>query len=173
MTIDLEALRRASVDELESLYRTPRPCEVPSETFVGETLVRLDTRGARAPLNLVSQKLLFEAMPYGVDFSPGAGRWFFFHPRLAAGRFEARVGESRWRPGVEVVQLHYETSRLPRPVRELLYDEVKPLSGELLLGLGGTNAERGEGDHFFFALTLRSNFSSRIRAAAKHAKRAR
>ena len=29
---------------------------------------------------------------------------------------------------------------------------VKPLSADLCLGLGGINAERGEGDHFFFAL---------------------
>jgi hypothetical protein len=34
----------------------------------------------------------------------------------------------------------------------MLYDEVKPLSADLLLGLGGVNAETGEGDHFFFTL---------------------
>ncbi|MFW6067010.1 MAG: hypothetical protein ACOC97_01635 [Myxococcota bacterium] len=29
---------------------------------------------------------------------------------------------------------------------------MKPLSGRLLLGIGGINAGRDEGDHFFFAL---------------------
>jgi hypothetical protein len=34
----------------------------------------------------------------------------------------------------------------------LLYDEVKMLSPSLCLGIGGINAARGRGDHFFFAL---------------------
>ena len=44
--------------------------------------------------------------------------------------------------------MHYEASRLPTFVRALLYDEVKPLDDDLLLGLGGV----AQGDLFFFAL---------------------
>lgn len=62
-----------------------------------------------------------------------------------------RVGPSRWRD-TEAVTLHYERSRLPAPIRGVLYDEVKPLTDTICLGLGGINAERGDGDQFFFAL---------------------
>jgi hypothetical protein len=34
----------------------------------------------------------------------------------------------------------------------LLYDEVKPLSEDLCLGMGGVNRGPGEGELFFFAL---------------------
>jgi hypothetical protein len=34
----------------------------------------------------------------------------------------------------------------------MLYDEVKPLSRDACLGIGGVNAGRGAGDHFFFVL---------------------
>jgi hypothetical protein len=42
---------------------------------------------------------------------------------------------------------------LPKPIRDQLYDEVKPLAPDLCLGIGGTNHESDEGDHFWFALT--------------------
>jgi hypothetical protein len=49
-----------------------------------------------------------------------------------------------------VLQLHYDVSRLP--IRRVLYDEIKPLADGTILGLGGIDAGRGEGDHFFFEL---------------------
>jgi hypothetical protein len=91
----------------------------------------------------------FKWTPFGVDFDTRL--WFFWHAALAAGRFEPRPGRSRWRD-TEAVGLHYHVSRLPGPVRGVLYDEVKPLSADLCLCIGGINAPRGQGDHFFFAL---------------------
>jgi hypothetical protein len=64
---------------------------------------------------------------------------------------DRNAGRSRWRD-TETVRLHYEVSRLPGPVRAVLYDEVKVLSPSLCLGIGGINAARGRGDHFFYAL---------------------
>lgn len=32
----------------------------------------------------------------------------------------------------------------------MLYDEVMPIRDQLVLGLGGVNAARDRGDHFFF-----------------------
>jgi hypothetical protein len=67
------------------------------------------------------------------------------------GRFEPRVQRSRWRDA-QTVGLHYEVSRLPSFVRGALYDEVRPLSPRWWIGIGGINADVGEGDHFFFGL---------------------
>jgi len=67
------------------------------------------------------------------------------------GHFQTQVGESRWRD-TDAVSLRYQRSRLPRFVRDVLYDELKPLSADLVLGIGGINQDRGAGDHFFFAL---------------------
>ena len=145
----LDDLRRASLDELEALFRAPREPRRPAGCYRGHHLVRLDNVGARDPAIWLGQTLGFRLFPFGVDFD--LDHWFFFHPRLAAGRFTASIGPSRWRD-TEAVTLHYGVSRLPRWVRGALYDEVQPLSDRLILGLGGTNAERGLGDHFFFAL---------------------
>jgi hypothetical protein len=95
------------------------------------------------------QRVGFAWTPWGIDFDRRL--WFFFAPRLAIGRFELRVDESRWRD-TRAVQLHYDVSRLPHAIRRQLYDEVKPLSDRWMLGIGGIDRERGEGDHFFFAL---------------------
>lgn len=146
----LACLRRCSRAELEDLYVASRPISVPRGLFHGCFLAWLDTPGARHPVFHPLQVLGFELTPFGVDFT--ARRWFFFHPRLAAGRFTAEAGPSRWRD-TDAVCLRYEVSRLPGPLRRVLYDEVKPLSPTLCLGLGGINAARGRGDHFFFALT--------------------
>lgn len=89
-------------------------------------------------------------MPFGIDFD--ARRWWFLHPRLAVGRFELCQERSRWRD-TDALTLRYHPSRLPGPLRDVLYDEVKPLGDDLLLGLGGLNWEVGRGDHFYFALT--------------------
>jgi hypothetical protein len=147
--ITLARLRGCALEELEALYTTPRPVSVPVGIFRGFHLAWLDTPGARHPVIHTLQHLGFRLAPFGVDFT--TRRWFFFHRHLAAGRFTADVGASRWRD-TDTVRLRYDDSRLPGPLRALLYDEVKPLSATLCLGLGGINAPRGRGDHFFFAL---------------------
>jgi hypothetical protein len=147
--ISVAHLRQCPLAELEALYAAPRPLSVPAGIFRGIHLVWLDTPGARHPVIRPLQHLGFRLTPFGIDFT--AHRWFFFHPRLAVGRFTADVGASRWRD-TDTVRLRYDVSRLPGRLRALLYDEVKPLSSTLCLGLGGINAPRGRGDHFFFAL---------------------
>lgn len=148
--LSLDELLRASPAALEAAFADDRPIAVPEGRFRGRTLCRLDNPGARRPLWRASQKVGFEWLPYGVDF--GRRTWFFVHPPIAVGRFQPRVQRSRWRD-TQVVALHYEASRLPAAIRRTLYDEVKPLGPDLLLGIGGINAGPGQGDHFFFLLT--------------------
>ena len=148
-SLSLARLVQCSVAELEALYVESHPVSVPSGCYRGVHLTWLDTPGARHPVIRPLQHLGFRLLPFGVDFI--RHRWFFFHPTLGIGRFVAEAGRSRWRD-TETVRLHYEVSRLPGPVRAVLYDEVKVLSPSLCLGIGGINAPRGRGDHFFFAL---------------------
>jgi hypothetical protein len=125
---------------------------VPRGVFDGHVLTRLDTPGARRAVYKFVQWVGFELVPWGIDFDHA--RWFFGHHRARSGHFTARPGASRWRP-TESYALRYELSRLPWVGRGL-YDEIKPLSDSLVLGIGGVNADRGDGDHFYFALTQRS-----------------
>lgn len=145
-TADLQGL---SLDELESIYVEPRPVAVPTGRYRGTYLARLDTPGARRRRNRLMAFVGFELLPFGVDFTRQL--WFFARSWLRVGRFEPRVERSRWRE-TDTVALHYDVSRLPRRIRTVLYDEVKPLSPTLCLGIGGLNAGPGAGDLFFFAL---------------------
>ncbi len=147
--ITLFELQRCGLAELEALYVEQRPIRLPAGCYRGVHLAWLDTPGSRHPVIRPLQYLGFRLAPFGIDFS--GGRWFFFHRSLAIGRFIAQPGPSRWR-ATDTVCLYYDVSRLPRSLRTLLYDEVKPLSTSLCLGIGGINAPRGRGDHFFFAL---------------------
>jgi hypothetical protein len=142
-------LEGCDLDELEALYAEERPLLLPAGCFRGVHLAWLNTAGARNPLIRPLQHLGFRLLPFGVDFA--AQRWFFFRRELGVGRFVARPGRSCWRE-TDTIRLRYDISRLPPLVRNLLYDEVKPLSASLCLGIGGINAPRGRGDHFFFAL---------------------
>ena len=72
-------------------------------------------------------------------------------PPLRIGHFEPSVGPSRWR-NTDTIGLHYEISRLPGPIKRVLYDEVKRLDEATCLGIGGENEGPGKGDHFWFAL---------------------
>jgi hypothetical protein len=144
--VALELHRGLTLEELEALYARPGSVEVPRGVFAGEVLVRLDNRGARRLVNRASQIPAFEWTPFGVDFD--SHRWWF---AFQIGAFTARAERSRWRD-TSAITLRYDPSRLPRPIKGVLYDEVKPLTDDLVLGLGGLNAEQGEGDHFFFAL---------------------
>jgi len=142
-------LRSMTIDELESLWRRPVGASVPRGVYRGRVLKRIDHPTSRHPLWRLTERVGFEWAPFGIDFDRRL--WFFGSPHLAAGRFEPRRQGSRWRD-TDAIGLHYGVSRLPRPIRRHLYDEVKPLSKHWMLGIGGINAERGEGDHFFFAL---------------------
>lgn len=147
---DIVELERLSVGELERLYASPSAPQVPVGRFRGEVLGRIDNEGSRRLSSRVIEYAGFRIPPFGIDFA--SRTWFFLGPRLLRlGRFEPRVQRSRWRTS-DVVALHYEGSRLPAPVRRLLYDEVKPLTSDLCLGIGGLNDAPGRGDLFFFAL---------------------
>ncbi len=145
----LAELDAMSLEGLESLWAQPVELAPPRGLYRGHVLRRIDNSGSRRRLWYWSQRVGFEWMPFGVDFDRGL--WFFFTSRVALGRFEARVAPSRWRD-TDAIGLHYEGSRLPRSIRRHLYDEVKPLDRGRLLGLGGINADRGLGDHFYFVL---------------------
>jgi len=145
----VDDLRRRPLAGLEALYRDAPRGPDPAGVFRGHFLAWIDSPGARRPSIRAVDSLLFRATPFGVDFDRAA--WWFVRPSLRAGRFEARLGPSRWRQ-TDCWQLHYEVSRLPTPIRALLYDEVRPLTSSMILGLGGIARDRGEGDHFFFAL---------------------
>ena len=144
----LSELRSSPLASLEALYRDAPLAPAPSGCFRGHVLARVDNRLARG---LLGDAMVgpFEWLPFGIDFARSA--WFFVHPSLRLGKFRAEAGPSRWRD-TEVLRLTYAESRLPPPVHGLLYDELKPLSETLCLGLGGINTGPGKGDLFFFAL---------------------
>jgi len=142
----LTELREGSLAALEALYRDAPMGPRPTGLFRGQALARVDgplARSARGAAILAP----FAHLPFGIDFA--SATWFFVGPWLRMGRFRIDRGRSRWRDA-EVLRLEYDVSRLPRPVRGMLYDELKPLDATLCLGLGGINAV--DGDVFFFAL---------------------
>jgi hypothetical protein len=145
----LPDLQRLSRNELEALWLEAPPPSLPRGVYRGSYLERIEHSVSRQARWRWSEHLAFERLPFGVDFDRHL--WFFFSPRIALGRFDPQVGASRWRD-TDAVRLHYNVSRLPAPVRNVLYDEVKPLSDRLVLGMGGINAGRDRGDYFFFAL---------------------
>jgi hypothetical protein len=145
--VQLTDLRALDVSGLERLYKHAPDGEVPTGRWRGVFLVELP--GVPLVYRAIDH-LMFDLTPFGIDFDRRV--WFFFRqPRLAAGHFRTEPGRSRWRD-TGAIALHYDPSRLPGPVRGILYDEVKPLGPELCLGIGGVNREAPEGPHFFFAL---------------------
>jgi hypothetical protein len=137
--------------ELEAL--AAGPCgPVPRGDHVGRFLQFIDSPGGRDPRYRALSTAMFRWPRFGVDFDRHL--WWFGGSALALGRFRAAIGPSHWRSG-EVVQLHYEPSRLPRATKARLYDEVKPLGDGRILGTGGIVDARGPLDLFFFELTPR------------------
>ena len=137
-------LRGSPLEVLERLYRDAPARPAPARRFRGEVLHRIASPYARR-WSSAAVLLPFARLRFGVDF--GSGAWFFVHPRVQLGHFRVEAGPSRWRD-TQTLQLHYDVSRLP--FRGVLYDEVKPLSDTLCLGLGGLDREPG--DLFFFLL---------------------
>lgn len=146
----LADLKGASQSDLEDIYAADVPLDLPRGRFRGVYLGPVDSRGARRPLNRLIVVSGFQLPRFGVDFDTRA--WWFHLPQLQMGAFEPRVARSRWRD-TRTVALHYDASRLPGLVKQLLYDEVKPMGPDLCLCIGGVNRDRNEGDLFFFALT--------------------
>lgn len=139
-----------SAEELETVFRDcPGRGPAPDGRFRGELLVWIEGRGAGRSAWRALQWVGFRLLPFGVDFSRRC--WYFGPAWVRMGRFVGHWGASRWRD-TEAMTMRYEDSRLPGVVRRLLYDEIKPLGPGLCLGIGGINAARGRGDHFFFAL---------------------
>jgi hypothetical protein len=147
--ITADAIRHASLEQLEIWYRELSPGPIPRGVFRGEFLRFVQSKGVNKPWVRALDRLAFDVTRFGIDMD--VQRWWFLRPGARVGRFSSTVGPSRWRD-TRTVRLDYGVSRLPRPVRGALYDELKPISPDLCLGLGGINAERGEGDHFFFLL---------------------
>jgi len=143
----LDDLKCSDTKALERLYQTHIQAPSPTGRFDGIFLCRLDEPGNRRPLYWGSKA--FEFVPFGIDFDTCC--WYFFHNKLQSGKFRTETAPSRWRDS-EVIKLHYDTSHLPSFVKNVLYDEVKPLSEDLCIALGGFNQEEGNGDQFFFAL---------------------
>jgi hypothetical protein len=142
-------LASATLDELERIYRdTSAPLAVPRGRFRGRHLAWLRTTGNPVWLG-PALWLAFARIPFGVDFD--RRRWFFLHHAARIGHFLPDIGPSRWRD-TQTIRLHYHPSRLPGAVRTFLYDEVKPLTESLCLGIGGIHAPRGRGEQFFFSL---------------------
>jgi len=141
----IDALRRATSSELERLYAAPSTLANPSGRYAGCFLQRTAGWESAGLLLRSAVALGFSALPFGVDFDRRV--WRLAGGAVTAGRFELQPGPSRWRP-TRTFAMHYEASRLPTFVRALLYDEVKPLDDDLLLGLGCV----AQGDLFFFAL---------------------
>jgi hypothetical protein len=138
----------------EAAYAAAPLLPSPTGRWRGTVLGRIENAGARALRPRIAQWLGFEALAWGIDFDRGL--WTFGlpgsrDPRLALGRFEARRERSRWRD-TDAIGLHYEVSRLPAPIRDVLYDEVKPMPDGTCLGIGGENAGPGVGDHFWYRL---------------------
>jgi len=148
--VTLRDLAGADLPTLERLYReTPLRTPLPVGRFRGVTLARLRNAGARRPLFHLVEWFGFDLLSYGMDL--GVPAWFFVKPRILLGEFDATGGRSRWRD-TETYRLDYSRARLPGWVRRQLYDELKPLSADVLLGIGGINAGPGDGDHFFYAM---------------------
>ena len=148
--IQPDDIKNASIEELETLYCGHTAAPAPKGCFQGKFLHRLDQPGDRRPLYYGSKS--FEFLPFGIDFS--SCKWYFFHSKIRVAKFRTQCETSRWRDS-EVIQLHYDVSHLPLIIKGVLYDEVKPISRDLCLGLGGFNLEKGEGDQFYFALIRR------------------
>jgi hypothetical protein len=148
----LADLQRRSWDELDKLYIEAPPGPVPEGLFDGTFLIWLPPAKKLRNLPYVCLETLgFRCFCWGIDFVDR--KWWIAARALRGGKFTPIQAASRWRP-TQTWQLHYDGDGIPC-VDRILYDEVKTLTPDLCLGIGGINAEQGIGDHFYFALRRR------------------
>ncbi len=137
-------LTSKSLPELELLYARAPIAPLAGGVWRGHYLHEL-------PMSL-GERLISRAMfkwpTFGLDLDQRG--WWFGRPGSVVGRFEPEVGPSRWRE-TEVVRLDYRRTT-PWPLRRLLYDELKPLSYNAILGIGGVSRAEPPGAWFYFAL---------------------
>ena len=139
-------LRHASFAELCEVL-SDAPCAPwPGGVWRGTWLMPWPERSRAVTL---LNHLIFDVTPYGIDLDRAA--WWFVHPRARIARFTASLGPSRF-VASDIVRLEYAVSALPRPLRGILYDEVKPLGPELMLGIGAIDRAPGVGERFLFQL---------------------
>jgi len=101
------------------------------------------------PTKKLLARALFKWRLFGLDLN--THKWWFKDATRAVVEFDPQHGPSRWRDA-DVIQLHYETTG-PRLFRGMLYDELKPLNENCILGIGGSNQDNAQGAWFFFALS--------------------
>ena len=149
------------IDDLEILFSKQNDHELKlpgSAIYKGQYLLRIDSDGAGKWYNRYPQELMFNFVPFGLNFfndkkkKYASGDWYFFHRRLCAGSFEMIPGQSRWR-NTNSIALNYDNSSLPSIIKNILYDEIKYIGNNIYLGIGGVNKETGNGDHFYFVIS--------------------
>jgi hypothetical protein len=150
----INLLRNKSERELDEIFCSSGEARLPAPgNYQGAWLTWIENPGTRKPFNQISQTLMFKLTPFGITFNADStGIWYFFNPLLAAGNFMMRAEPSYWRE-TEAVSLNYEMSKLPGLVKGMLYDEIKVIDNNHILGLGGFKAPRDEGDNFYFLLS--------------------
>ncbi len=142
-------LIRRTPAELEAIYAGPGVLSLPSGQFRGRHLAWLETRVAHHPVLRPVNDLVFARLPWCIDFDRRVWTWLGLP--LGFGHFSLSAGPSRWRD-TSTLRMLYDDRRLPGFFNQFLYDEVKPLSDDVCLGIGGVSRARGDGDQFFFAL---------------------
>jgi len=149
----INLLKDKSEHELTDIFATASSAWPKPGNFRGTFLTWIENPGTRKLFNQISQTLMFKLTPFGITFNADqTGIWYFFNPVLATGNFSMQQRRSYWRD-TQAISLNYESSNLPSLVKGMLYDEVKVLDDDHLLGIGGFNAPRGDGDNFYFLLT--------------------
>lgn len=146
---DLPSLSPA---DLGRLYLRESSFEAPEAgSYRGAFLQRIAGRGPLARILGAAICLPFRRLAFGLNLRGNSGVWYFLHPALTIGRFTPRIQPSVWR-NTTALALDYSASRLPSPVRSLLYDEIKPVAKGLLLGIGGFGPPGRRLELFLFSL---------------------
>lgn len=148
-SVKRDQLLAMSVHELDEIYIAAPLLPCPTGRYRGTLLRWLPPACKLRNAPFVALEFVgFQLLPWGIDFD--TTRWWVGAQCLQGGLFEAIPGPSRWRD-TDAQQLHYSKDWLPF-ARKYLYDEVKPLDDRRCLGIGGINAPRGVGDHFYYLL---------------------
>ena len=82
--MDIAYLKKCDVGLLEALYKQPGAVEIPtSGSYRGTYLKRLNNPGAQKKINRITLWAMFDLTPFGLNFYPEYGDWYFFHPSFA------------------------------------------------------------------------------------------